>query len=207
MNQSVADAYRRAAANPRGVQRPLPDRDEIAATPYLATPLRAGQQAPVTDGAVAMVLAAPRWLAAQPDTKPLARLCGLGWAVDRYQLGADRLGALAGFRKAVDQAMAMAELDGIDALDVIEVDGQTGYHEVAFGRALGAAAAGKISPSGGAFAQNPYFCAGLSNAAEAVLQVAGRAGPVQLPGARRAAAHGCHGFAQQGNAVAIFAEV
>jgi acetyl-CoA acyltransferase len=45
------------------------------------------------------------------------------------------------------------------------------------------------------------------NAAEAVLQVAGRAGPVQRAGVRRAAAHGCHGYAQQGHAVAVFEKV
>jgi hypothetical protein len=34
--------------------------------------------------------------------------------------------------------------------------------------------------------------------------VSGRAGAVQVKNAKRAAAHGCHGFAQQGNAVAVF---
>ena len=42
------------------------------------------------------------------------------------------------------------------------------------------------------------------NAAEAVLQVAGRAGEVQRAGVKRAAAHGCHGYAQQGNVVMVF---
>ena len=146
-----------------------------------------------------------------PDATPIARLCGLGWATDSYQLGADRLGGLASYRKAVGQAVAMAGLADANALDLIEIDGQTGYHQAAFARtfpqALDSSAATRISPSGGAFAQNPYFCAGLSNAAEAVLQVAGRAGPVQVPGARLGAGHGCHGFAQQGNAVAIFAAI
>ena len=54
-----------------------------------------------------------------------------------------------------------------------------------------------ISPSGGAWAQNPYFCTGLVNAAEAALQVSGRAGPHQVKGAKRALAHGSSGFAQQ----------
>ena len=64
-----------------------------------------------------------------------------------------------------------------------------------------------ISPGGGSFAQNPLFCTGLVNAAEAVLQVAGRAGAVQRPGVERAAAHGCHGIAQQGNVVMVFERV
>ena len=52
-----------------------------------------------------------------------------------------------------------------------------------------------------------HFCTGLVLAAEAVLQVAERAGTVQVTQARRAAAHGCHGFAQQGNVVAVFERV
>jgi acetyl-CoA acetyltransferase len=66
------------------------------------------------------------------------------------------------------------------------------------------AAEDTLSPSGGAFAQNPLFCTGPVNAAEAVLQVAGKAGPVQRKGVRRAAAHSCHGYAQQGNVVMVF---
>ena len=54
-----------------------------------------------------------------------------------------------------------------------------------------------VNPSGGAWAQNPYFCTGLVHAAEAALQVAGRAGGHQVAGARRALAHGTSGFAQQ----------
>lgn len=50
----------------------------------------------------------------------------------------------------------------------------------------------------------PIFCTGLVNAMEAVLQVSGQAGAVQRAGIRRAAAHGCHGYAQQGNVFAIF---
>ena len=34
-----------------------------------------------------------------------------------------------------------------------------------------------------------------------------RAGPLQIPGVRRAMAHGSHGFAQQGNVAVIFEAV
>ncbi|MFI5012961.1 MAG: hypothetical protein ACHQAY_11505, partial [Hyphomicrobiales bacterium] len=81
---------------------------------------------------------------------------------------------------------------------------QTGFHAAAYARAIEAVPLSALCPSGGAFAQNPYFCMGLVNAAEAVLQVSRRAGAVQMPHAHLAAAHGAHGFAQQGNAVAIF---
>jgi acetyl-CoA acetyltransferase len=71
-------------------------------------------------------------------------------------------------------------------------------------RAFAVEDAGTLSPSGGAYAQNPLFCTGLINAAEAVLQVSGNAGSVQRKGARWAAAHSCHGYAQQGNVVIVF---
>ena len=47
----------------------------------------------------------------------------------------------------------------------------------------------------------------LRTIAEAVLQLAGRAGPVQVTGVKRAAGHGSHGFAQQGNAVVVLEAV
>ena len=95
---------------------------------------------------------------------------------------------------------------GGETVDVFEIEAQTGFHEAAVVRALGISADVAISPSGGPFAQNPYFCTGLVAAAEAVLQVAGRAGPVQVENARRAAAHSCHGYAHQGSVIMIFEE-
>ena len=43
--------------------------------------------------------------------------------------------------------------------------------------------------------------------AEAILQVSGQAGPVQVPGAKRAMAHSAHGFAQQGNVAVVLEAV
>lgn len=201
---AVHAAYRRAAGNPRGLAHIVPALGAIAGSDYVATPLRRAHQAPLSDGAVGMVLCSGAWLARHPGRTPLARLAGAAWSVDAYQLGGERLAGLAGFGKSFDRALAMSGLEDASALDVIELDTPTGYHELAYRRALPLAATSAVCPSGGAFAQNPYFCSGLVNAAEAALQVAGCAGPVQKPGAQWAGAHGCHGFAQQGNAVAIF---
>jgi acetyl-CoA acetyltransferase len=107
-------------------------------------------------------------------------------------------------RVAWRAALQQAGVASADDLDVVELESQTGYHEAAYVRAFGIQREEAISPSGGPFAQNPLFCSGLVNAAEAVLQVAGKAGAVQRPRARRAAAHGCHGYAQQGNVVMVF---
>ena len=201
--REVLAATARATRNPRAVARPLPAPSGIACSPYLAFPLREAHRAPLSDGAVAMVLASGAWLARHPGARPLARLAGLGWAVDGYALGGARLAALGSLRTACARALDGAGM-ALGDLDAFELDSQTGWHAAAYRRAFADLDPDAVSPGGGAFAQNPYFCTGLVNAAEAVLQVSGRAGPVQRPRARRSAAHGTHGFALQGNAVAVF---
>jgi len=199
----VVGAYARAARNPRGMKHPVPDPDSVSGSAFEALPLRSAHRAPLTDGATALVLATEAFLKSNPECRPLARLAGVGWCSDSYRLDADRLRSLRSARLAWRQALAQTGLRAPD-LDVVELDSQTGYHEAAYVRAFGLEGAPGLSPSGGPFSQNPFFCSGLVNAAEAVLQVAGRAGPVQRQGARRAAAHGCHGCAQQGNVVMVF---
>ena len=204
--QAVVDAGRRAVRNPRGMGRAALPASEIATSPYLAAPLRKGHQAPITDGAVAMVLASAKWLSANPNARPLARVAGIGWRNEEFDLGRDRLTALAGFRAAIEDAVEMAGLDSVGDLDLLELDCQTGWHAAAYEAALGHDVP-LLTPSGGAFAQNPYFCMGLINAAEAVLQVSDRAGPIQIAGASLAGAHGSHGFAQQAHVAAIFERI
>ncbi len=200
---AAAVAYgKRAARNPRALGRLAPATATVAASPFVAAPLRQGQRAGLTDGAAALVLASGRCLARRPDLRPLARVAGLGWCVDSYDLGEERLAGMASFRAAFARALEQAGTNA-EGLDACELDSQTGYHAAAFERALPGLSPGARSPSGGPFAQNPYFCTGLVHAVEAVLQVSGRAGDVQVPGARLAAAHGTHGFALQGNAVIV----
>jgi acetyl-CoA acetyltransferase len=190
---------RRAAAakNPRAVRRAAVDVGAIAGSPLLAHPLRSGHRAPVTDGAVALVLASGDWVRANPQKRPLARIAAAEWAVDRYQLDGDRLAGLDVFRATLAGVLARAGLDSVDALDVVELEAQSAWADIALTDALQAGSRVAVNPSGGAWAQNPYFCTGLIHAAEAVLQVAGRAGGHQVRGAKRALAHGSSGFAQQ----------
>ena len=201
---AVHDGYGRAARNPRGLCSAVPAIEEIRASPYVAAPLRKAHQAPLTDGAVAIVMASGRWLKKHPGARPIARLSGIGWRTDGYHLGNRRLVGFESLKGSFGAALSMCGVRKCADLDLVELDSQTGYHEAAFRRVLDLPKGFAVSPSGGPLAQNPYFCTGLVNAAEAILQVSGRAGAVQVKGARRAAAHGCHGFAQQGNAIAIF---
>lgn len=186
-----------AAKNPRAVRRGFCSVADIANSTLLAYPLRAGHRAPVTDGAVAMVLASGDWVRAHPHKRPLARIAGAEWAVDRYQLDEERLSGLKLFKDALLGVLARAGLSGVDALDVIELEAQSAWVDIALVQAMNTGGSVAINPSGGTWAQNPYFCSGLVNAAEAVLQVSGRAGANQVARARRALAHGSSGFAQQ----------
>lgn len=195
--ERVRTRLQSAATNPRAVRRPLPSTAEIAQSRPVAHPLRSGHRAPVTDGAVAMVLASGDWLRARPGRRPLARIAGASWTVDRYQLDGNRLAETALFDAALRDVLARAGASGVDGLDVVELEAQSGWVDLVLTKALGAGGSVSVSPSGGAWAQNPYFCTGLVNAAEAALQVSGRAGPHQVQGARRALAHGSSGFAQQ----------
>ena len=200
----VVNAYARAARNPRGMAHPVPTVESVNGTPFDALPLRSAQRAPLTDGAVALVLASDVFLNANPACTPLAHVAGAGWATDSYRLDSTRLRSMHSARAAWRAALQQAGLRSAADLDVVELESQTGYHEAAYVRAFGVEREETLSPSGGPFAQNPFFCSGLVNAAEAVLQVAGQAGAVQRTNVRRAAAHGCHGYAQQGNVVVVF---
>ena len=203
----VAAAYARAAKNSRGMRHEKKTVRDVNGSPYVATPIRSAQRASYTDGAVSIVLASAEFVESNPDCRPLARIAGAGWATDSYRMERARLRAMGSARSAWKSALRQAGLAGAGDLDVIELESQTGYHEAAYVRAFGIADEGAVSPSGGAFAQNPLFCTGLVNAAEAVLQVSGKAGAVQRAHARRAAAHSCHGYAQQGNVVVVFESV
>jgi acetyl-CoA acetyltransferase len=201
-DQATARAFERAAGNPRGLRHATLGASEVAAGAFVATPLRETHFAPMTDGAVAMVLVSERYLASRPDLHPLCRVAGVGWNSDGYRLEAGRLADMHSAQAAWSQATQAAGKSTPD-IDLVELDTPTVFHELAYARLLGFSEA-QVSPGGGSFAQNPFFCTGLVNAMEAALQVAGRAGSTQRPGVRRAAAHGCHGYAQQGNVFVVF---
>ncbi|QAA94613.1 thiolase C-terminal domain-containing protein [Pollutimonas thiosulfatoxidans] len=202
----AAQVHKRLAAaqeNSRAVKRAIKTQSEIADSAYVAHPLRADHCAPLTDGAVAMVLASGEWVRAHPECRPLARIAGISSTVDRYQLDASRL-TLEAFEKAMLEAVKRAGLESPQALDVVELEAQTGWADLAMTEAVGRVSQAAVSPSGGAWAQNPYFCTSMINAAEAVLQVCGSAGTQQVAGAKYAMAHGISGFAQQAHNFMVF---
>ena len=196
-----------AQRNPRAVKRPVKSIDEISTTEMLAYPLRVGHRAPITDGAVAMVLASGDWVRKHPDIKPLAKIAATAWAVNRYQLDAQRLNDIEFFTQTMQLAITRAGLKGLDDLDFVELESQNAWVNLMLSEVFKNASNVALSPSGGAWAQNPYFCTGLMNAAEAVLQVSDLAGANQIVGARYGLAHGTSGFSQQTHGFALFERV
>lgn len=193
-----------AARNPRALAPASAadaglDRDAV-----LAWPLRRGHVAPASDACVVLVLASAQWLSEHPGHRPLARIAGVASAIDSYRLDGERLGGMSLFDQALDDVLRRCGRAADAAIDVFEIEAPTLWHDLAIEHHLGARRVGALSPSGGAWAQNPLFCTGLVNAAEAVLQLGGRAGPVQVPQARFAIAHGSHGFAQQAHTFVAF---
>lgn len=207
VERRVLAGHQRALTNPRGLRQAVPSQEALSRASYDAAPIRESHVAPRTDGAVSLVLASSRFLRLNPDCRPLARITGVGWASDSYAIDAARLGEFRSARTAMAAALRLSGLKSAADFDVIELDSPTAWHEAAWTRTFGIEDEGVVSPSGGSWAQFPAFCSGLVNAAEAVLQLAGRAGPVQKSDAKRAMAHGCHGFAQQGNVVMTFERV
>ena len=136
VTDAVMRAYGRAAGNTRAAVGSVPTPAEIAESRYVAVPLREGHQAPLTDGAAAFVLVSERWLDKHAERQPLARLAGVGWRIDGYSLGRDRLTNLTSFTDSIDQARRHAGLASLEFVDIIELDCQTGYHSVAYARAL-----------------------------------------------------------------------
>jgi len=146
----------------------------------------------------------PRWadfvvaLVISPEPAKV-KLAGLGQSSEPYWIGDRRLGELPGLRDAAGKALGEAGL-AVAALDLVELDGLSLFDEAIGMEAIGLAAKGKglnslandarCNPSGGG---GGGYCApamGLARIAEAVLQLQGRAGAVQVAGARKALATG-----------------
>lgn len=203
--QSAVERQVRAQHNPRGLSRKPATISQINGSNLVAWPLREGHRAPVTDGCVAFVLASGEWMTRHASHKPMARLCGVSSGIDHYALGQQRLTGLTTFDQSLSAVIQQAGWTSDSTIDVFELEAQNAWQDVAMQiHASKIAKMGHFSPSGGTWAQNPMFCSGLVNAAEAVLQVAGEAGAVQVPNARLALAHGSHGYAQQGHTLVAF---
>ncbi|HOC92606.1 MAG TPA: thiolase family protein [bacterium] len=214
--KAVVNARRNAAKNPLANARELVTVEQVVNSPMLCDPIRALHAYPVSDGAVAMLLAAEDKYKEYTD-KPVW-LTGWSNCMDSYFFGDRDLASNFSLKKASAAALKMAGVsDAKGAFDVVEINDAYAYQLAMWAEGLGLCdenkggewiesgilETGKINPSGGMLAGNPIMLGGLARAAEAVIQLRGEAGERQVAGAKRAVAQGTTGPAGQHQAVMI----
>jgi len=207
------------AGNPKAHLRNPVTIDEVRDSMLISWPLRELDCAPESDGACALVLASAK--KAGEIRKNPVWIKGFGWAVDSYYPGERNLYESPSLRAAANMAYRQAGIENpVKEIDLAEICDFTSYHELIACEALGLCGPGgaarllqegttrrdgafPVNPSGGLLSANPFVAAGLFRAAEACLQVSGRAERHQIPGARLALVQGSTGFCAQGNAVLV----
>lgn len=189
-NRAATERAARAASNPRSVQGKTIEQSP----PY---PLNENDLPRWADVTVGLVM----------STEPASvRVTGMGQSSDPYHLGDRDLVRMPALADAVGKAVAEAGV-AVGDLDVLELDTLTAFDEALALEAIGLAVPGSgfsyaadtpgFNPSGGSAAGYCAPAMGLARIAEAVLQLRGAAGAIQLNSPRRALATGSSTIASQ----------
>ena len=157
--------------------------------PSLWLPLRKHDCPPITDGAVAIVIAA-REVASKVCRRP-AWIRGIDHRLEPHQPGFRDLTVSPSTKLAGEKAGAAGK-----SLDLAELHAPFTHQELILRRALGLSGATAINPSGGPLAANPMMAAGLARIGEA-------AKPILEGRAQRALAHATQGHCLQQNLVCV----
>ena len=212
----VVQARKNAAKNPLANATEQVTEKQVMASPMICDPIRELHVYPVSDGALAFLLAAED-RAAEFTDKPVW-ITGFENKMAGYFPGDRDLSKSPNLEKAADRAYKMAGVkDPAKEFDVIEVNAPYAYQTPMWLDYLGVCGGVKaadwitdgglekhhVNPSGGMLAGNPVMLGGMARVAEAVLQLRGEAGDRQVDGARRALAHGTTGAAGQHQAVLV----
>jgi acetyl-CoA acetyltransferase len=188
----VANSRRNAASNPNAQ---LKDADAsveaLLAEPYYRAPLRKHDCPPISDGAVAVIMARgdrARELCGRP-----AWIRGLDHRIESHLPGTRDLT----LSPSTALAARKAGYDG-GPLDVVELSSTFSPQELILLEALGLSLDGptRINPSGGALAGNPIMAVGLARIAEAAARIIDGS-------ANRALAHATAGPLLQQNLVCL----
>lgn len=208
-----------ALLNPRAHLREAVTIAEVMASRPVAEPLKKLDCCPRSDGAAAILVASEKWARKACD-RP-AWIVGTGTCSESRYVPHVDLAYPESCVRAAQQAYQTAWVyDPPAELDVAEVFEAFSFQELIWCEALGLCRPGEgarmisegvssmegpipVNPSGGVLSANPIAAAGMARQAEAAMQVMGRAGEHQVPGARKALAHSWGG-ALQLNTVTIF---
>lgn len=196
-----------AAKNPDAVNRAGASVTDVAASEFLYEPLRKLHCYPFTDGYCAIIVAGEEKLKALTD-KPVW-IKGVGDSLDTYYPERD-FARVNSVRLAGERAFEMAGLSAAD-IDVAEVSAKFAHEQPIICEGLGLAPEGScgegysaaVDPSGGGLGAYAFNAAGLDRVAECCKQLMGKAGDIQVEGAKNALAHGQDGLWMQHNAVVI----
>lgn len=178
-----------AKANPKATIKGDFDVDKLLAADPLVDPLHKHDCAPISDGAVAVIMAAgdrARELSDRP-----AWITGIDHRIETHMLGIRDL-------TSSPSTAAAAEKAGVHggAIDVAELHAPFTHQAVLLSEALGLNGSTSVNPSGGALSANPMMAAGLIRIAEVADRIsAGDAG--------RGVAHATGGPCLQQNLVAV----
>ncbi len=173
-------SWARALRNPHLRLSRAPDRAEVAASPWVAAPLRQGMLARPVDGAVAMVLGSER-VARRAARTPIW-VTGMGASMDSGNFAMRE----PGFAACATAARAAFAAAGTDArsIGLAEISATSAAAELITLEALGLAEGGRaidlyrddstleLNRSGGALPAWPVFATGLVRLAEAASQMA-----------------------------------
>ncbi len=194
--------------------------NDVLNSPMLAYPLKELDFPPYSDGAVAMLLTNEDNANRFTDTP--VWLKGYASCTDAYYLGHRTMTDLIALEYAAKEALKMAGIkDPVKNIDVAEVFEAFSTHELMIYEALGFCGKGEggkfiesgetlidgsipVNPSGGILSSNVAMANGLIRVAEIALQLMGKAGKRQIPGAKNGLAYGMNGTCSQGNCVLIF---
>ncbi len=186
----IAHRNRTAAeSNPKAQVTGSPSVDELLAAPYFSDPLRKHDLPPISDGGVAVVLAAGD-KAREWNDRP-AWIRGIDHRIDSHNIGARDLTVAPSIARAAEKAGVAG-----GAVDVAELHAPFTFQEAIVASELGLGDDVEINPSGGPLAANPMLAAGLIRIAEVSDRIsAGSAG--------RGVAHATGGQLLQQNLVCV----
>jgi acetyl-CoA C-acetyltransferase len=206
------DCHNDAILNPYAHIRKEFTMEDVKNAPIIAYPIRLLDVCPTSDGACAVIFASKE-TAEKLANKP-AWIKGIGFRGDEYMIGdSDRVESQCAMG-AARQAYEMAGIKNpLEEFDVAELYNPFTFVEMLHMENFGFCEPGKAcdmvlkgtfarggklpcDPSGGVLCTNPIGATALVRVAETALQVTGRAGDRQIPGARLGLAHGLGGVNQ-----------
>jgi acetyl-CoA C-acetyltransferase len=186
--------------------------EKVLASPMLWDPVRYDETCPSSDGACAVVLGDQA--AAEASSRPVAWIRATSMRTEPTMFsGKDHVNPRAGADAAAALWAAAGITSPIDQIDAAEIYVPFSWFEPMWLENLGFAEPGRgwrltesgateiggqipVNPSGGVLSSNPIGASGLLRFAESAMQVTGKAGEHQVPGARTALGHAYGGGSQ-----------